>query len=84
VQMPIHIHPRICFHYFLMPVVFVVDDMLPQVSLAVQIDELNVKCNKKTVLLLRKLAVENKVCMYVCKDSLKVFNHLIHCMNSVI
>lgn len=51
------------FHYFLMPVVFVVDDVLPQVSLAVQIDELNVKCNKETVLLLRKLAVENKVCM---------------------
>lgn len=50
------------FHYFLLPV-FVVDDMLPQVSLAVQIDELNVKCNKETVLLLRKLAVENKVCM---------------------
>jgi len=50
-------------HYFLTPVVFVVDDMLPQVSLAVQIDELNVKCNKETVLLLRKLAVENKVCM---------------------
>jgi len=46
-----------------MPVVFVVDDMLPQVSLAVQIDELNVKCNKETVLLLRKLAVDNKVCM---------------------
>jgi hypothetical protein len=46
-----------------MPVVFVVDDMLPQVSLAVQIDELNVKYNKETILLLRKLAVENKVCM---------------------
>jgi hypothetical protein len=61
--MPKHIHQRICFSLFLMPFVFVVDDMLPQVSLAVQIDEFNVKCNKETVLLLRKLAVENKVCM---------------------
>jgi hypothetical protein len=38
--------------------------MLPQVSLAVQIDELNVKCNKETILLLRKFAVENKVRIY--------------------
>jgi hypothetical protein len=46
-----------------MPVAFAVGDMLPQVSLAVQIDELNVKYNKETVLLLRKLAVDNKVCI---------------------
>lgn len=38
-----------------------VGDMLPQVFLAVQIDELNVKCNKETVLLLRKFAVESKL-----------------------
>jgi hypothetical protein len=46
-----------------MSFIFVVGDMLPQVFLAVQIDELNVKCNKETVLLLRKFAVESKVCM---------------------
>ena len=51
------------FHCFLMSFIFVVGDMLPQVFLAVQIDELNVKCNKETVLLLRKFAVESKVCM---------------------
>jgi hypothetical protein len=39
------------------------DDMLPQLFLAVQVDELNVKCNKETVLLLKKLAVDSKVCM---------------------
>jgi hypothetical protein len=38
--------------------------MLPQVSLAVQIDELNVKCNKETILLLKKFAVDNKVRIY--------------------
>jgi hypothetical protein len=44
---------------------FVVVDMLPQIFLAVQVqvDELNVKCNKETVLLLRKLALDNKVCV---------------------
>jgi hypothetical protein len=44
-----------------MPVVFIGDDVLPQIFLAVQVDELNVKCNRETVLLLRKLAVESKV-----------------------
>jgi hypothetical protein len=44
---------------------FVVDDMLPQIFLAVQIqvDEMNVKCNKETVLLLKKLVVDSKVCV---------------------
>jgi hypothetical protein len=45
-----------------MSVIFVVDDMLPQIIVAVQVDELNVKCNRETVLLLRKLAVDSKVC----------------------
>ncbi|KAJ9596917.1 hypothetical protein L9F63_012042, partial [Diploptera punctata] len=34
---------------------------LPNVSLAVQVDELNVKCNRETVLLLKKLAVDSKL-----------------------
>lgn len=44
-----------------MPVVFVGDDMSLQIFLAVQVDELNVKCNRETVLLLRKLAIDSKV-----------------------
>jgi hypothetical protein len=65
VQMYIHIHPKCLFiyYYFCMYVIFLVDDMLPQVFLAVQIDELIIKCNKETVLLLRKFAVDSKVCM---------------------
>ncbi|PSN37005.1 hypothetical protein C0J52_14236, partial [Blattella germanica] len=35
-------------------------DILPHISLAVQVDELNVKCNRETVLLLRKLAIDSK------------------------
>lgn len=62
--MPIHIHLIICFSLFFNACCFVVDDMLPQVSLAVQIDELNVKCNKETILLLKKFAVDNKVRIY--------------------
>jgi hypothetical protein len=44
-----------------MPIVFAGDDMSLQVFLAVQVDELNVKCNRETVLLLRKLAIDSKV-----------------------
>ncbi|XP_021942266.1 protein KIAA0100 isoform X3 [Zootermopsis nevadensis] len=38
-------------------------DMLPQIFLAVevQVDELSVKCNKETILLLRKLAFDSKL-----------------------
>jgi hypothetical protein len=45
-----------------MSAIFVVDDMLPQIIVTVQVDELNVKSNRETVLLLRKLAVDSKVC----------------------
>ncbi|XP_069668639.1 protein hobbit isoform X2 [Periplaneta americana] len=57
------------------------DGVLPQIFLAVQVDELNVKCNRETVLLLRKLAVdskleENVLNMYVLLNTLAVtYNH---------
>jgi hypothetical protein len=43
-----------------MSAIFIVDDMFLHV--AVDVDELNVKCNRETVLLLRKLGVESEVC----------------------